>query len=73
MMMVITRMQGEALMIGDDTSIEVLRISENFVAVGITTPSAYRIVRLRVSDDDDSNTPNPSESDQVDSSYFQLQ
>ncbi len=50
-MMIITRTEGQEVMFGDDTSIEVLTVTDNFVAIGITTPTAYRIVRLRVAEE----------------------
>ncbi len=44
-MLVLSRKQGEQLMIGDDIVLTINRISGNRVAIGIEAPRDVRIVR----------------------------
>lgn len=44
-MLVLSRKEGEQLMIGDDVVITINRIAGNRVAVGIEAPRSVRIVR----------------------------
>ena len=44
-MLVLSRKEGEQLMIGDDIVVTINRISGNRVAVGIDAPRSVRIVR----------------------------
>ena len=43
-MLVTLRREGEALMIGDDIEIEIVRIGSTRVRVGIRAPQKYRVV-----------------------------
>ena len=44
-MLVLSRKEGEQLMIGDDIVVTINRISGNRVAIGIDAPRSVRIVR----------------------------
>lgn len=44
-MLVLSRKEGEKLMIGDDIVLTITRINGNRVAVGIEAPRSVRIVR----------------------------
>lgn len=45
-MLVLTRRIGEQLLIGDDIVVEVIRVDEDRVRIGIQAPLDLRILRL---------------------------
>jgi len=52
-MLVLTRLQGEKLLIGDDIVIEFLKISPRKCKVGIHAPEDMEILRAEIREDDD--------------------
>ena len=49
-MLILTRRQGERLMIGDDIVIKIVRIENGQVGIGIDAPPHVRIVREEIKD-----------------------
>ena len=49
-MLVITRTRGEAVVIGDDIEIQVLRVGRDGVRLGITAPPGVTVHRREVRD-----------------------
>jgi len=49
-MLVLSRKAGEAILIGDQIEVTVVRVYQNAVRIGIQAPAAYRIVREEISE-----------------------
>jgi len=49
-MLVLSRKVGEAILIGDEIEVTVVRVGQNAVRLGIQAPAAYRIVRGEISE-----------------------
>ncbi len=61
-MLVLSRKVGEAILIGDQIEITVVRVCQNAVRLGIQAPAACRIVREEISE-----LPGPSPRGEQDS------
>jgi carbon storage regulator len=47
-MLVLTRREGESLLIGDDVEITIVEISGNRVRLGVTAPRTVNVVRVEL-------------------------
>ena len=47
-MLVLSRKAGEKIVLGDSITVEVVRISGNRVAIGITAPDSVKILRAEL-------------------------
>lgn len=51
-MLMLTRRQGESLLIGDDVQIFITKIDEGRVQIGIKAPPSIRVLRQELADGD---------------------
>lgn len=58
-MLVLSRKIGEAIVIGDDIEVTVTRMAGNRVTLGITAPSAVRVLRGELAEEENALPAEP--------------
>lgn len=64
-MLVLSRKEGEKILIGDDIELEIVRISGNRITLGITAPNSVKILRSELLSDSANNSDIGGRVDQV--------